>query len=261
MVGTHAALGFVEIGAALVLSIGGALLLVRAALERRTDERRRAFAATEPYRASGLDAVPGSASSESVIWSRAGVWVAAGLSAGVAAIHLVAGPEHVEALGDLGLGFYWAALFQAATALALLGHRHPRRVAWIAIVGNLLILGAWGVSRSIGLPTVPGGPESIGVADGVTALLQAALVGLLAARLRGFDLGRALGPRTDGLRTALTSGLVASMGVIALSTLIAVNAAAASHGHEGDPTVGASDHAMPGVMVEAEHGHGATTAP
>ena len=261
MDGTHEALGFVEIGAALILSIGGALLLVRATLERRAIGRRRTLAAADPYRASGLDTVPGSAPADSDISSRTGAWVAAGLSAGAAAIHFAAGPEHVEALGDIGLGFYWAALFQAATALALLGHRQPRRVAWMAIVGNLLILGAWVVSRSIGLPTVPGGPESIGVADGVTALLQAALVGLLAARLRGFDLARALGPRSDGLRTALTGGLVASLGVIALSTLIAVNAAAASHGHEGDPMVGASDHAMPGVMVEADHGHGATTAP
>ena len=172
--------------------------------------------------------------------------VAAGLSLGAAAIHLAAGAEHVEALGDLGLGFYWAALFQAATAFALLG-RASRRVVWITIAGNVAILSAWTWSRIVGLPTVPGGPESIGLADAIASVLQAALVILLAIRLRGTPAGRSAERRADGSRSGLTRGLAATLGVIALSTVIAVNAAAVGHdaGH--------------GAMTNA--GHGAMTAP
>lgn len=172
--------------------------------------------------------------------------VAAGLSLGAAAIHLAAGAEHVEALGDLGLGFYWAALFQAATAFALLGSA-SRRVLWITIIGNAAIVSAWTWSRIIGLPTVPGGPESIGLADAIASALQAALVILLSLRLRAAPAGRSAEGRADGQQSGSTRGLAASLGVIALSTVIAVNAAAVGHdaGH--------------GAMTDA--GHGAMTAP
>lgn len=196
---------------------------------------------------------------------RAGAWVAAGLSLGAAAIHLAAGTEHVEALGDLGLAFYGAALFQAATAFALLSYRHPRRLAWITIAGNLTILAAWGWSRIVGLPTVPGGPESIGIADGIASLLQAGLVVVLAIRLRGIDVRWSLGRRAAPLRSVLTGGLVASLGVIALSTIIAVNAVAAGVAHGHGPADAGEPHAMP-MMVGMDHGHdgatdGAMTAP
>ncbi|MEO6206383.1 MAG: hypothetical protein ABIP77_00345 [Candidatus Limnocylindrales bacterium] len=177
--------------------------------------------------------------------------VAAGLSLGAAAIHLAAGAEHVEELGDLGLGFYYAALFQAATAFALLGHA-SRRVVWITIAGNVAILSAWTWSRIVGLPTVPGGPESIGLADAIAAVLQAALVILLAIRLRSTPGSRSAADRADGPRSGLTRGLATTLGVIALSTVIAVNAVNAGHevGHAStDVGHGSTDM-----------GHGAMTA-
>ena len=186
--------------------------------------------------------------------------VAAGLSLGAAAIHLAAGAEHVEALGDLGLGFYWAALFQAATAFALLG-RASRRVIWITIAGNVAILSAWTWSRIVGLPTVLGGPESIGLADAIASVLQAALVTLLAIRLRGTSAGRSAQGRADGSHSGLTRGLVASMGVIALSTVIAVNAAAVGHDAGRDAGHGTTDAGHDAIEVAGEHGHGAMTAP
>ena len=196
---------------------------------------------------------------------RAGAWLAAGLSFGAAAIHLAAGPHHVDALGDLGLAFYWAALFQAATAFALLSYRHPRRLAWIAIAGNLTILAAWGWSRIVGLPTVPGGPESIGIADGIASLLQAGLVVVLAVQLRGIDVRWSLGRGAAPLRSVLAGGLVASLGAIALSTVIAVNAAAAGEAHGHAPANAGEPDTMP-MTVGMDHGHdgvmdGATTAP
>ena len=188
--------------------------------------------------------------------------LAAGLSLGAAAIHLAAGAQHVEALGDVGLGFYWAALFQAATAFALLGHT-SRGVVWITIAGNVAILSAWTWSRVVGLPTVPGGPESIGLADAIASVLQASLVILLAIRLRSNAAGQSSERRADGSRSGLTRGLVASLGVIALSTVIAVNAVnAGTVGHDaGHGTADAGrQHAIP-TLVGSEHGHGAITAP
>ena len=46
--------------------------------------------------------------------------IVAALALGAAAIHVAAGPAHVEALGDLGLGFYWVAIFQAAIGIGFL---------------------------------------------------------------------------------------------------------------------------------------------
>lgn len=183
---------------------------------------------------------------------QAGAWLAASLSFGAAAIHLAAGGEHVEALGDLGLGFYWAAVFQAATGAALLSRGVRTWVTSVAIAGNLAILAAWGLSRSLGLPTVPGGPESIGLADGVAATLQALLVGLLVVRRRGVDANWVAGRSIPRLGPRLGVGLGTAVATIALSTVMAVGAVAAGHGHEGD---------VSGTDGAATHGHGASTAP
>lgn len=184
---------------------------------------------------------------------RAGAWLAASLSIGAAAIHLAAGGEHVEALGEIGLGFYGAAIFQLVTGLALLGRGVRTWVSSIAIAGNLAILAAWALSRTLGLPTVPGGPESIGLADGIAATLQLVLIGLLVARRRGVDMdwfARRPVPRL-GQRLAFSMGT--AIATIALSTVLAMGAVAADHGHDGD-AAGLHDDA-------ASHGHGATTAP
>ena len=186
---------------------------------------------------------------------RAGAWLAVSLSFGAAAIHLAAGGAHVEALGAIGLGFYWAAVFQAVTGLALLLRADGRWVAPIAIGGNLAILAAWGLSRTLGLPTVPGGPESIGLADGVAAALQALLVGLLLLRRRGVGARWIARRPVRRLGPSLVVGLGTALATIALSTVLAVGAAGAAagdHGHAGD---------VVGTPAAAGHGHGAATAP
>jgi hypothetical protein len=188
--------------------------------------------------------------------------VLAALSMGAAAIHLAAGPAHVEALGDLGLGFYWAALFQGGVALGLLraGAAGPGPWLWrIALAGSLAISAAWLVSRTVGLPLVPGGAEPVGTADLVATLLQLlTVIGLVgwthsvgisskAGRLGRLDrLGR-LG-RLPGSGRGLAGGaLVVALAAIALSSSIAVADAATGHGH------------APGVA--ADHGHGAPDVP
>ncbi len=233
---------------ALILLIGGGAILVRAVLDRRATLGRIVPA---PLDARHPRTSPG-AERRSALGAvrRAETLIAAGLSAGAAAIHLAAGPAHVEELGDLGLGFYWAALFQGLFAIAWLGRPGSRRVASVAIVGNLAILGAWAWARTMGLPTIAGGPESVGVADGTAVVLQIGLVALLAARMRALGTWALRSRSPADLRTAATSGLVAILGVVALSTTIAVADAAAGHHDDG---AGGEHGAVPTIAADAPH--------
>jgi len=181
---------------------------------------------------------------------RAEIALASALSVGAAAIHLAAGPAHVEALGDIGLGFYWAALLQGAFAVALLRRSVSRTFAWTGIALNVALVAAWAWSRAIGLPGVAGGPEAVGIADGTAVLLQVALVGLLAARVRGLD-ARPIAIRPAAVsRSVASAGFAMLLGIVLVATTFAVADAASGHGHKAgthghvssDETRGAADH-------------------
>jgi hypothetical protein len=164
---------------------------------------------------------------------RSEAWLIAGLSAGAAAIHLAAAPGHVEELGDLGLTFYWAALIQFGIAVVALSRPVSPSFARYAIAANFAFIGAWAVTRTVGWPMLGEGPEPIGVADGICVLLQASLIGLLVARLGGLDrrLLRAWGATT--VPSVATTGLVATLSLVLLSTVIGVRAAGDEHHDEG----------------------------
>ena len=238
MIGTHASHELIELLAALILSIGGGLLLVRAALARR-DRAPLTLVAT-----------PGPAAPERRLamsaMRRTEDLVIVALSAAAAVIHLAAGPAHVEELGDLGLGFYWAAGFQGVFAIAWWRSGGSRRLALSGIAANVALLVAWAWSRAVGLPGTAG-PEAMGVADGTVVLLQLVLVVALIARTRGYDTMVEISASPARLRTAATSGLVAILGVIALSTTIAVAASGQDHhgaddGHGAVPTATHAPH-------------------
>ena len=171
------------------------------------------------------------------------MWLIAGLSAGAAAIHLAAAPIHVEELGDLGLTFYWAALIQAVFAVIVLTRAVSRRVAWAGIAANAAFIAAWVVTRTIGWPMLGEGPESIGVADGICVVLQAALIGLLAAGLGRVGLPRLRGWRAATVSSLANAGLVASLSVVLLSTVVGVQAAADEH-HDDRPAAGPAGMTM-----------------
>ena len=225
--------------AALVLMIGGGLILLRAALDTRNATAQAVMDPAPSNVLSGLDvATP----SPIDLIQRFALWVTVGLSIGAATIHLVAGPEHVQELGGLGLGFYWAALFQLLLAVALLRRPRSRSLAWLGIGGNVALIGAWAWSRTMGLPGVAGGPEMMGVADGTTVLLQIALVALLAVRLGRFDTRFAAAHSAASIRSLTTAGLVAGLSIVALSTTIAIADVSAGH-HGGDASGDAGGHA------------------
>lgn len=188
---------------------------------------------------------------------------AASLSTGAAAIHVAVASSHLEPLGDLALGFYWAAIFQAAFAVALVARPRSGKLVRTGVAINLALIGAWAWSRTIGLPTVAGGPESVGVADATAVAFQIVLVALLASRLAGPGTTPGRGRPAAGVRAIVRSVFVAGIGIVALSTSIAVNDGLTGHGRHGAAPYARPD-SKPALIQpgrsEAPHGHGAATA-
>ncbi|MFL5679229.1 MAG: hypothetical protein ACJ77B_01360 [Chloroflexota bacterium] len=173
--------------------------------------------------------------------------VVAALSLGAAAIHFAAAAEHVEELGDLGLGFYFAAEFQVAWGLLWL-FRRGHVMAWVGIAGNAAIAAAWLWSRLVGLPAgpTPWQPEAVGLADALCTLFQGAIVALLVLRLRGIEL--AVVRRIRDAAGAATIAAVPAIGIVVIATSIAVGVATAGHEHADASAVhGAAEagHAAP----------------
>ncbi len=245
MLGGHA---LVENVAATFLLVGGGAILLRAAYDRTMRSGRLAVAYDE--REPWGPPRNGGASRRSSVRAvrRFETVVAAGLSLAAAAIHLAAGPGHVTSLGDLGLGFYWAALFQAAFAIAVCAYPSSRRLAWTGLGVNLALIGAWAWSRTVGLPLI--GPEALGIADGTTVAFELGLMGVLTARLLDLDARLVVGRSVGAVRSVATSGSVAVLGVVLLSTLIAV--ADAGHGHGSN---GRLDHSTESVVMRTAPEH------
>jgi hypothetical protein len=224
---THAS---IELAAAAVLTLGGAVVLGRAWVDRRP--------AARAGRPSG-----GAADSVGDPIDPALRRLIVILSGAAAAIHLAAAPAHIVALGDVGLAFYWAALFQAGFAVAFLPQRPAGWLATLGIVGNGVLVIVWGASRTVGLPVLGIGPEPIGIADGVAVALELGIVGLLALTGRGVGTRVAAIAGPDTARTAATSGLVAVAGVAMLATTVALGQPGTGHDHGT-----AAGHPAPSVV-------------
>ncbi|HUQ43297.1 MAG TPA: hypothetical protein VM451_02640 [Candidatus Limnocylindria bacterium] len=179
------------------------------------------------------------------------IWIAAiAASAGAGIIHLALGPEHVDELGGLGLGFYLAAGLQLGWSIAvavILTMRGASGAAWLrslALTGiaiNGAIVAAWVISRTVGLPAgeMPWVPEAIGRPDGVSVLLQLALVVGLAAWLRGPLAGAASARlRHPVLASALAVVLIGAGTAFGLTgeghAHVPSADMGAMHGHDGD---------------------------
>ena len=224
---------------ALVLVVGGALFLAAAALQRfrpgwLSDRRRAAGAGM------GRNLAPAEPVDRSVIR------IVAGLSLGAAAIHLAAAPHHYAEMGDFGAGFLVAGIFQAAWARAALRACSPR-TTWIGIAGNVGIVIAWIVSRSIGLPVglEPWTPEVIGLPDGAATIFELLIVAGLTARLLGLD--RALVARFAPVGSIAAIAVVPALGLVLLTSSLAAVAIAAGVDHGAVhvlPTAGS-----PGVVT------------
>ena len=240
--------GVIELGAALILVVGGALLTT---LSIRTRQARPSLAASRP---SGSRPRPGPGEAPvgrpalAVQTAEPSlVAILAALSLGAAAIHLVAAPSHFVEIGDLAIGFMLAAGFQGAWARWCLTGPSERIVA-LGIAGNLAILAAWAWSRTIGLP-LSGGltQEGVGLPDGAAVAFELVLV----AGLIGLAAGRRVTGRMTALRPVARSvgaiAVVPVVGLVLILTSLATIAIAAGLDH-GLPSV------PPGASSGMDHG-------
>lgn len=119
---------------------------------------------------------------------------AAGLSFGAGIVHGAAGPEHFAEWWAYGVFFYAAAAAQVGYGIILATQGIEgwggwavvrRKVYLLGIIGNLAIIALWVVSRTVGVPVGPeaGEPEPVGFLDGVSKVLEFALIAVL-VRLR-----------------------------------------------------------------------------
>jgi len=151
----------------------------------------------------------------------------AAAAAGAGLVHLVHAPDHVAEWAPLGAGFVLAGALQLLLAFVLVA-RESR--GWLAAgaAGSLLLVGTWAVSRTVGLPLAPGGPEPVGRADLLCVLLE---TGVAAGALLLLRKPAAL--RRDPGRSA-RAGVTAALAAAVLSTTGAAVAAPA-HEHPGGP--------------------------
>jgi hypothetical protein len=112
-------------------------------------------------------------------------WLLAGLLAGAGLIHVSVILEHRGGDPALPVGFAVVAWFQLVTAFLVLRSPRSTNVLGAVVVGNLAALGAWALSRTVGLPfgLHDGEPEAAALLDVVCAGLEAAAVVLALAAL------------------------------------------------------------------------------
>ena len=177
--------------------------------------------------------------------------VALGLAAG--AVHLAMAPIHASASTTEAVGFAVVGWAQILLAIALL-IRPNRGVLITTIVLNAAVIGAYIVSRTVGLPVGahPGDKESVELIDMMVTIFEAFLVvGAVALLLKPNS--AAAKTETGGLSfaTILAASAIPFLVIIATSVALA-DPDLATHGHDD------------GAMASASHGHdggdGATAA-
>jgi hypothetical protein len=115
---------------------------------------------------------------------RAHLW-AAGLAGGAGLVHALAGEGHFAEWWGYGLFFLAVSICQFVGGAALL-FWNDRRLYWTGIVGTAIVLLIWTISRTVGVPIGPdgAGPERIGVLDGISVVLEVALIWYLVQLVR-----------------------------------------------------------------------------
>lgn len=102
---------------------------------------------------------------------------AIGLSIAAGVIHAVAMVDHFSHWWAYGVFFLVITYAQVLWGIWMYRHPHDRRVLVAGAVGNLLIVGVWIVSRTVGVPIGPDtwNPERVGAMDIMASLDQIVL--------------------------------------------------------------------------------------
>jgi hypothetical protein len=164
---------------------------------------------------------------------------AALMSAAAAAIHAAVAAPHFREYVPFGLLFGATALAQAAWAMLMIAAPSARLLA-AGAAGNAAIVGAWALSRTVGLPVGPGRwtPEPAAALDVAASTLE---LGVVAAAIAFLAAGRPLAP--PGSRE------LRYLGAAATAAAVAITGAAIAHGAAG--------HHHPPDQADHGHVHGA----
>lgn len=170
----------------------------------------------------------------------------AAASAAAGAIHFAFSPDHFTQAWTHGLFFALVAALQIAWAAVLIAR--PSRRMLLAGTLQLVVVGVWIVSRTVGIP-LGSTPEPVGLPDTLASVLEVfcAVGGVLAVRLVD---GRPAHARSLRRPSALALALITLMGALTIVSLTPRYAGAHSHGH--DAAAGAA-----GTSAGAGHVHGA----
>lgn len=127
------------------------------------------------------------------------------MTAAAGVLHVAAALSHRDVSLLLAAAFLAVAAIQLAVVAT--ARRWPDATLEVLVGTNLAAVGAWAVSRTVGLPLVAVGVEPVGLAGLVTVALQLAAVGLVL-----------LAPRWQALSRRLASAaVVASLGAVAVA--------------------------------------------
>jgi hypothetical protein len=136
-------------------------------------------------------------------------------TAGAGAVHLAVATPHVHEWWGYGAFFVACGWVQLAWA-AIAPRRVERRLLWVGLAGNLVVVLVWAVSRIWGLPLgpAPGEAEAIGAPDVVATVLESvAAAACLAALWRTTPPAGRLRLVLGGAALAVTAyGLAAAAG-------------------------------------------------
>jgi hypothetical protein len=149
---------------------------------------------------------------------------------GAGVIHLSVAPEHLAEYRPLGGGFLAAGVLQIGWGVAVAA-RDSRRLLVAGAVGSLLLVGAYVMSRTVGLPFGPEAfeREALGTAD----LLCCALEVPVAAG--AYLLARRPAALAGRLRARLAAALAVAFVLVGSATAYAATTPAHEHAHEPCP--------------------------
>jgi hypothetical protein len=149
------------------------------------------------------------------------VVVTAGLlSAGAAAIHFAVIGGHFEEWWGFGVFFVLSGVAQLVWSL-LAATRPTRPLFWLGVLGNMLIVGLWVLTRTAGtvVGPEPSQPEPVGLADSIATGFEVALVaGAFLVARRGI-------PRWTVLRVVAWAAGAIVLALTAVALLSAIGAA------------------------------------
>jgi len=117
--------------------------------------------------------------------SRPHLW-AASFATETGLLHAIAGQDHFQEWWGYGVFFLIVSLCQFIGG-ALLLFKSSHGLYWAGIVGTVVVLAVWTVSRTVGVHIGPdsAAPEPIGLLDALCGGLECALLFVLVRLLRG----------------------------------------------------------------------------